>query len=59
METEMATSGSKRTGRLASAKQATSRDTKTGGWSQRSSASGQFAKLKSSNTAFKSVRTER
>ncbi len=55
----MATSGSKRTGRLAKAvNTGVTRDKATGSWAKRDSTTGKFTELKK-NGAFKSVRTER
>jgi hypothetical protein len=55
----MATSGSKRNGRLAAASKTTVRSTKTGGWSTRSAVTGRFSQLKDSTASFKGVRKER
>lgn len=59
MGDSMATSGSKRTGRLVNAQSTgVKRDKATGSWAKRDSATGKFTELKKSGT-FKSVRTEK
>jgi hypothetical protein len=56
----MATSGSKRTGRLADAGKAVPRDSKTGTWAFRTAVTGRYTELKKhAADSFKSVPRER